>query len=107
MFEVEEIEIEDTPTLDTTFHDIEMNTGDTNFADWLRKAEKIGGLKSLDGDEYEGADGYSLDGAFEAFRAGVTPAKYIAGIPLRRSERLALGYEEYVKTDIFKGIVAE
>lgn len=43
---------------------------------WLEDAEEISGLEDLDGDQ--SVDGYSLDFAFDAFRAGVSPGDYVA-----------------------------
>jgi hypothetical protein len=94
---------DDTPCLDTTFHDIERTgaSEDARWSAWLQRGEKLAGLTSLDGDEYDGADGYSLDSAYASFEAGVTPAQYIAGIPARLAARVTLGYEAYVKTSLF------
>ena len=106
---IHEEEIEDTPCLDTTFHDIERSaTAITSWDRWAARAKKLAGLTSLDGDECEGADGYSLDGAYEAFEAGVSAKDYVAGIPARREARLRLGYDEYIKSDIYhyRGLLA-
>lgn len=78
-------EIEDTPCLDTTFRDIERSaTTSTAWDRWVAQAERMAG-HSLDGDEFEG-DGYSLDGAHEAFRAGMSASLYVAGINRRKRE---------------------
>lgn len=46
---------------------------------WFDQAEKLAG-HSLDGDEFSGADTYSVDGAYDAWEAGLTPAEYVASI---------------------------
>lgn len=49
----------------------------TSCESWLEKAERLVG-HSLDGDQRE--DGYSLNGAVEAWRSGQSPAAYVQGI---------------------------
>lgn len=44
---------------------------------WIDKAKKLAG-HDLDGDQRE--DGYSLDGAYDAFCDGHTPEQYVASI---------------------------
>jgi hypothetical protein len=44
---------------------------------WIKQAEKLFG-RSLDGCQWD--DGYSLDGAGDAFEAGLSPAQYVQGI---------------------------
>jgi hypothetical protein len=55
------------------FHRNEMNLGPSQFERWAARVEKIVG-HDLDGDQTE--DGYSLDGASDAFDAGMSPAQY-------------------------------
>lgn len=85
---------EDTPCLDTFFHDVEATAtrSSPRESDWfrfVRQVKKIAGLTSLDGDEVDGADGYSLDGAYDAWFNDVTPEEYAAEIPLRRAKQRA------------------
>ncbi len=49
----------------------------TEFERWALVAERLAG-HSLDGNQYE--DGYSLDGAVKAWKAGQSPATYVNGI---------------------------
>jgi hypothetical protein len=71
--------------IDTTFHDIERSaTIPTAWDRWIANAERIAG-HNLDGDEYEG-DGYSVDGAHDAFCAGMSASLYVAGINRRKRE---------------------
>jgi len=44
---------------------------------WIKRAEKLFG-RSLDGCQWE--DGYSLDGADDAFEAGMSPEQYVSSI---------------------------
>lgn len=62
---------------------------DQQWYRWLSEAEKAAGLSTLDGDEADGADGYSLDGAYDAWEAGQTPEQYVAGIPERKAAQEA------------------
>ena len=48
---------------------------ETSWERWMIKAERIAG-HDLDGDETTG-DTYSIDGAYDAFRAGETPEQYV------------------------------
>lgn len=71
---------DDTPALDTSFHDHEMavdTSSDRTWYRWIASAEKALGIADLDGDE--AVDGYSLDSAYEAFEAGVTASAYAGG----------------------------
>jgi hypothetical protein len=45
----------------------------TAWEKWIEKAEKLAG-HHLDGDQ--SVDGYSLDGAFEAWKGGLSPEVY-------------------------------
>lgn len=54
----------------------------TRWDRWISAAEKRVG-HDLDGDQ--DSDGYSLDGAFEAFRGGITPSGY--AILVRQAKR--------------------
>ena len=71
--------------LDTSFHDHEMDIEDDNWDCWIAQAEKIA-RHNLDGENSEAAraagtaDGYSLDDAFNAYRAGMSPAAYVRSI---------------------------
>ena len=47
----------------------------TSWDRWANQAEQIAG-HSLDGDEPSG-DRYSMDSAYDAWRAGITPAGYV------------------------------
>lgn len=52
-----------------------ISTSEANWLRWVGKAERIAG-HDLDGDQ--DVDGYSLDFAFEAFRAGMSAADHVA-----------------------------
>ena len=51
------------------------NTSEADWLRWVAKAERIAG-HDMDGDQ--DVDGYSLDFAFEAFRAGMSAADHVA-----------------------------
>ncbi len=54
-------------------------SSEASWFGWLHEAEALFG-HHLDGDESDtGADGYSLDSAYDAWGAGVTVAAYHAG----------------------------
>jgi hypothetical protein len=56
---------------------------------WLADAERLAG-HDLDGDDE--IEGYSLDGAHDAFERGESPAAYVASIrsrPMHAAPRLA------------------
>lgn len=59
--------------------EMEQDTAaDRSWYRWVDAASKLLGLSEcMDGDEQ--ADGYSLDSAYDAWRAGKTPAEYVAG----------------------------
>ena len=59
------------------FHRNEMNVGPSAFEAWAARVEKIVG-HDLDGDQSE--DGYSIDGASDAFDTGMSPFQYAAKI---------------------------
>jgi len=72
-------EDEDTPSLDTSFHDHELGRdaegrSEHCWRSWLKRAEKLLGISNLDGDE--DADGYSLDTAHDYYERGETAASY-------------------------------
>lgn len=78
------------------FHAHEMG-GDTpherRYFAWLRLVEKALGLKSLDGDERE--DGYSLDGAHDAFCEAKTVKEYVQSVKDKMAtlpDRLMVSY---------------
>jgi len=48
---------------------------ETSWERWMANAERIAG-HDLDGDEPSG-DAYSIDGAYDAFRAGETATDYV------------------------------
>ena len=52
---------------------------------WINVAEKIAG-HSLDGDQ--DTDGYSLDGAYDAFEAGLFPEEYLEKIAYDAEQNL-------------------
>jgi hypothetical protein len=73
--------MEHTLHLDTSMHDIEMNTGPSRWEWWLRKVAILSGIDNLDGDNSEAAkadgvaDGYSLDELYDQYEARWTPAR--------------------------------
>lgn len=58
---------------------------------WAKKVERAAGIADLNGDQ--DADGYSLDFAYKAFKAGVScrdhASKVRAAVALRRSQKAA------------------
>ena len=73
---------DDTPALDTTFHDIEMDVGDGPWERWYDDAVRLLG-HDLDGDQER--DGYSIDFAYDQFRAGVTTIAYAKSVRHKRA----------------------
>ena len=68
------------PALDTSFADGERVSEDRRWSRWLKSADVALGLKpGTDCDGDESVDGYSLDTAYDAFRAGIEPVVYAAG----------------------------
>lgn len=73
-------------------YEMGFDSGEAHWLAWCRKVEVLGidfmrnaaGDVSLDGDEDE--DGFSLDGASDAFDAGKSPAEYVASARARRME---------------------
>lgn len=67
----------------------------TNWDRWVNRAEKAVG-HDLDGDDSAEArangtaDGYSLDGAYDAWRGGLTVAQYAAKVAASKA-RIAAG----------------
>ena len=60
------------------FHRYEMDAlKPSKFEGWAANVEDILG-HDLDGDQQE--DGYSIDFAFDAFKAGMTPQQYAASV---------------------------
>lgn len=57
---------------------------DTAWDRWIDRAERLFG-RSLDGDQVD--DGYSMDGAFDAFRDGCTAAEYVGRVRDERERR--------------------
>lgn len=66
------------------FHMIEMDVEISNYEKWLTRVEKIVG-HDLDGDQQE--DGYSLDGALDAYDEGLSPRQYAETIPKKGTPR--------------------
>lgn len=61
--------------------------GERQWLSWCGSAEKLLG-HDLDGDDPEfNGDGYSLDEAFDAFRAGVSPTQYVETVRARSRYR--------------------
>lgn len=57
--------------------------GDIAWERWVARVEKLLG-DTLDANERTGA-GYSMDGGYDAWKAGQTPVQYVQGIPARRA----------------------
>jgi hypothetical protein len=76
--------------LDTSFHDHEMaidTPSDRAWSRWIRDVEKLLGIDDLDGNDCPKAGpcvGYSLDGAYDAYEAGKSPATYAVDVNARR-----------------------
>lgn len=51
----------------------------TSFEKWAALVEREYGIVNLDGDQ--ASDGYSIDGAFEAFERGWSVEDYISTLP--------------------------
>lgn len=82
----------DTPSLDTSFHDGEMAVDTASDRAWHRfcaAVEKLLGC-SLDGNQDE--DGFCLDMAHDAWKAGKSPGAYFATI--KRPVALPIGWRE-------------
>ena len=71
-------------------YEMGFDPGEAHWLAWCHKVEVLGidfmrsasGNVGLDGNEDE--DGYSLDGASDAFDAGKSPSEYVASARARR-----------------------
>lgn len=57
--------------------ELEESVRISDWQRWIKQAQKLAG-HTLDGDQEE--DGYSLDGANDAFDKGLSPAQYVNGL---------------------------
>lgn len=56
-----------------------MSPADKAWSRFVDDCERLLGIDSLDGNEADGTDAYSLDSAYDAWNAGKTPQEYVAG----------------------------
>lgn len=87
------IDHEDTPCIEDAHLDLLRSENyesprEKSWLRWINNAEQLVG-HSLDGDEWW--DGYSLDGAFDAWEAGVFVFVYAAQVEMMKTALLHIG----------------